>query len=350
MSPKISEREILFPVMEVPLFYRANSQSLFPENNQINNLMPRSFVPVDGKKALINAITGEVLSVVNNDYRLVTNQEAINLALQCCQEIFPDTESSDWKILKVNAPHTKTYCFIDFYNKSDYLNFEITPTQEKPDIYMPFVRVINSYNKRYQLTFLIGFCRQVCSNGLILPHSAVKFNFKHSKRIINDAISFTSSSDMIAPLTNQFKSLVSVLLNYRIASNYFFPLITGALKILPPKKETDKKSFSEDRDWDNLTSTINELKTHYIHDLGENAYAVFNCLTDLASNPPDNKILRRDHHSFQRLAGEWAKNFTDICLLSSFSLDNYLLNLAKDNNTNDEQQPWPKVLRGRKLT
>jgi len=53
-------------------------------------------------------------------------------------------------------------------------------------------------------------------------------------------------------------------------------------------------------------------------DLGDNAYAAFNALTDFASHPPENRCLHRDRHSMQRLAGEWLAKFSQECRQSSF--------------------------------
>jgi hypothetical protein len=71
------------------------------------------------------------------------------------------------------------------------------------------------------------------------------------------------------------------------------------------------------------------------NELGENAYAVFNVITDFASHPPVNRHVQRDRHSLQRLAGRWLGSFPQRYREPGFSLDAYLkeLSVAKTDNS-----------------
>lgn len=69
---------------------------------------------------------------------------------------------------------------------------------------------------------------------------------------------------------------------------------------------------------------LEKLNEKYVKELGKNTYAVLNPVTELASNPPRNRYLRRDNHSFQKLAGEWTISSKDQCKLDSFDLSTYI--------------------------
>ena len=54
-------------------------------------------ISIPGKKALNHQRTGNVLGVVRRDYRVVTNQEAVNLARDVCGKAFPGLSSVEWE-------------------------------------------------------------------------------------------------------------------------------------------------------------------------------------------------------------------------------------------------------------
>ena len=78
-----------------------------------------------------------------------------------------------------------------------------------------------------------------------------------------------------------------------------------------------------------LVVHIEKMAGMYSSDLGENAYAAFNVITDFASHPPANRCVHRDRHSLQRLAGSWVSRFSQQCSQPNFNLKSYLEDLAK---------------------
>ena len=77
-------------------------------------------------------------------------------------------------------------------------------------------------------------------------------------------------------------------------------------------------------DWDVLSAHVWDLCNRYASDLGENAYAVFNAVTEFASHPPPNRLIRRERNSLQRSAGEWVSAFSQQCRQPGFDLTRYL--------------------------
>jgi hypothetical protein len=326
--PRLNRVEdVMFPVEEHPVF--AHVQDGSGERR----------VTVPDKKAIVNMNTDRVLGIVSRGYRLVTNREALHWARQCCQTTFPETKQSEWKVNATDAPGTGGHCFIDLVHNSSALDFQFVLAQDRPDAFGPFIRVTNSYNGLRALAFEIGFHRKVCKNGLILPESIIRFKFSHMQKDIGNKINFEVAHERLSNLKNSFIQYLSVFRDCEVKFSEFEPLFYGVLQI---KKNSDMKPHSSlEQDWFCLSQSIFDLCTKYKADFGENAYAVFNAITEFASHPPENKCLYRDRHSLQRLAGNWMNSFSKECREPKFSISDYLEKLTSGKN-GDAQNENPK--------
>jgi hypothetical protein len=110
-----------------------------------------------------------------------------------------------------------------------------------------------------------------------------------------------------------------------VPSDQFGPFVRAVLSIRTPDKL--KPNSREAADWELLTAHIEALCDRYARDLGENAYAVLNVITEFASHPPANRHVHRERNSLQRLAGTWLSDFAKRCRQSEFSLVTYLAEL-----------------------
>lgn len=90
--------------------------------------------------------------------------------------------------------------------------------------------------------------------------------------------------------------------------------------------ETDASAAKH---WRHLIDHLSEIEERYSGELGENAYAVFNVITEFASHLPASSGIHRDRHKLQQLAGSWVSRFSQRCRQSDFNLTNYLKDLAK---------------------
>jgi hypothetical protein len=83
---------------------------------------------IPGKKALINQRSGQVLGVVSRDYRVVTNQEAVDLAREACGIAFPGISAMEWEAKRASAPRTLSYAHIDLMHRTHVLSlFALRP-------------------------------------------------------------------------------------------------------------------------------------------------------------------------------------------------------------------------------
>jgi len=316
--PRLSQiDDILFPVEEHPVFVNLRMKS------------GERHLPVPYKKAIVNTKTNRVLGVVSRGYRLVTNTEALDWAYLCCSQVFSETKPDEWEVKASDAPRSGGHCFIDLMHHSASLDFSLVQAENRPEVFGPFIRVTNSYNGLRALSFDIGYYRKVCTNGLILPQSIIRFKFNHMHREIGEQIRFEIDDKRLKILKSSFTDYIGGLQKCIVPRAYFEPLLCGALFIRKPK-EINQKSKKIKDDWKNLNHHLNILSDHYFMELGNNAYAAFNAITDFASHPPENSCLHRDRHSLQRLAGDWLSKFSQDCKKDDFKFLEYLGKLAEE--------------------
>lgn len=63
---------------------------------------------------------------------------------------------------------------------------------------------------------------------------------------------------------------------------------------------------------------IQSLSEEYIREVGENAYALLNVVSDLASRPSGADLRQRERHSLQQLAGASLAELSSECKRASF--------------------------------
>jgi hypothetical protein len=207
------------------------------------------------------------------------------------------------------------------------LNFNLGSPQGPPDLFGPFIRVTNSYNGLRALTFDVGFARWICTNGVIFSEAVIKFRFTHSRRDIPGAIQFDVAHERLAKLKASFGAYVAALRACSVPHEELARFVQGVLALRPPDPLEPKTP--EGTEWIALGAHVSTLCNRYSAELGDNAYAVFNAVTEFASNPPANRFVRRERHSLQRLAGEWISSFSQQCRQQGFDLTTYLSSLTQ---------------------
>lgn len=311
--------EIMFPVELHPVYTEIGS------NGTTNK------IEVKNSKAVVNTKSGTVLGVVNKNYELITNSEAVELGKKCCAELFGLNEATNINVFKIDAPSTASYCHIDLVHDSYRMNLWDEAMQS--DVYVPYVRITNSYNTSRALRFDIGFCREICLNGVIFEHETITFTFSHLKREIRGKISFTIEAGKIKVLFDRFVSYVNKLRTYNISKDDSFQLIL-ALFGIKDASEIDFHAKNENYwEYEGLLNIIKTRLEKYIKETGENAYSLFNAITDLASNPIQrNRYFRKDMNSMERLAGRWMNSFQTEIDKSSFDIAEYLKTLREETD------------------
>jgi hypothetical protein len=64
--------------------------------------------------------------------------------------------------------------------------------------------------------------------------------------------------------------------------------------------------------------------TGYQKELGSNAYAVFNTLTDIAARPPDNACFQTGRDTLEKRSGRWLKDLARQSQVAGFDLEMWI--------------------------
>jgi hypothetical protein len=91
---------------------------------------------------------------------------------------------------------------------------------------------------------------------------------------------------------------------------------------LPEAKTQDKKARAE-----GLKDLFVDLSTRlegYQKELGSNAYAVFNTLTDIAARPPDSTYFQTGRDTIEKRSGRWLKELAHRSQTTGFDLNTWI--------------------------
>jgi hypothetical protein len=320
-------RELMFRVEERPVFAHLGSNKGNP------------YVRVPTRKAIVNATSGQILGIVGQNYRLLTNQEAIALGERCCEQFFENVEQKEWTVFKVFGPSTASFCYIDLMHKTFVLNF--SDAQLPTEVYVPYVRVTNSYNASKALRFDVGFCRSLCSNGVIFEAETISFRFTHTKdSLISTGVTFDLQKGKLKKLQEDFGKYITALRNFFIDEEDCLSLINSVIGI-PDRDQLElEPGTKEEKERDSLEKHLVGLIRDYRKEFAGSAYALFNAMTDLASNPPSNRFLRKDTNSMQRTVGAWLRDFSRQCGEKDFLIQPYIQELkGRRHRTGNGAQP-----------
>lgn len=270
--------------------------------------------PVASHRAIVEGGSGKPLGVVGAGYRLVTNEEALGYGRDCAAQLF-GTTAADMEVFNVLAPATRSFCHIDLVHRAHEVHLL------EREIYLPFVRVTNSYNTTRALRFDVGYCRQICLNGVIFGKHSIRFAFPHSREGMRGRPNFEAGAHILDALRESFIGTAERLMGFQVAKDDALALVFRGLGLPLPEKSAEapaRETFLALRD------AARERIGRYEKSLGSNAYAAFNAMTDLASHVPDVPRFRRSPHSLQAAAGAWAEEFGRFLKSDDFGLGAYL--------------------------
>lgn len=179
---------------------------------------------IDTHKAVIDPESCTSFGVVSNGYRLVANHEALRFAEKCAAQLF-GVAPGQLEVFNVHSPRRPWYCQVDLIHKGHEKNIW------RQEVYLPFLRVTNSYNGSRALRFDIGYCRELCSNGVIFEKEAIQFRFPHSHASIGKEIDFSIAEGQLKALHSRLASDLDQLHAYSIPEGMDVPLFFRALSL-----------------------------------------------------------------------------------------------------------------------
>jgi len=307
MSRETLIKNLLFDVGQVPI------EAVIGSNGSTRR------INIPGKKALVNQRTGLVLGVVSRDYRVVTNQEAVNLAREVCEKAFPGLSPVEWEAKRAAAPSTLSYAFIDLMHRTHVLNYWDSEIK-RDDPFTPFLRVTNSFNGARALRFDIGFMREHCSNGVIFEEEVATIKASHSKEALAQLkIEITSRS--LPQMWDEFSKFLTNVRRIGMDTDQSTLALKTVLR-LPDPKPNDKPARVEV-----LKALIVDFSSRlegYRKELGPNAYAVFNTLTDIAARPPESIHFQKNRDTIEKRSGRWLKELARQSQVVGFDLNAWI--------------------------
>jgi len=193
----------LFGVTEVPVPFPDPPKEVVSFREVIEDTKLDWNVKKDtGYKMIIRTDREQVLSIMSNDYKIVTNKEIIDTAAP---------------ILKKHKAELKEA--VSLGNGEKTIWKWIIPDKKievsKGDVLNPEIIIKNSYDGSLQVHVLAGAFRLVCSNGLIIGVTLGQSNFKHNinnKNLdkLDEAIEKTINRSM--EIGDEFDTLVNTKL------------------------------------------------------------------------------------------------------------------------------------------
>jgi hypothetical protein len=301
--------EAFFPVALKPVFIEATGQEGDLFNASAYQALPRhqAVVDIDG---------GNVFAVVTEDYHLVTNQQAYELAAEAMQSVFDFTKLEDMQCLNVTMPKSRSFCHIDLIHKGS--DFEAWANER----WVPFVRITNSYNRTRRLRFEIGFCRWICLNGVIFGGKSVEISFAHTKQLQDGMRRWQENLGDIKALEQLFIGKLRNLQRFHVPACWMLPLACKVFDVrlpsdtpIKPRRADELRQFRQ---------AIADLSSDYFMKMGEQGYAVLNVLTDYASRPVGVISPETMMDGFQHKAGDWINDFAQQIEQREFTFETYL--------------------------
>lgn len=271
-------------------------------------------------KAVVNTKSKNIICIVTNNYNLITNQQALDMGKKAFKQLFPSIKTEELIPYKVISPKSKSYCFIDLIHKK--VNFNVW----EQETWLPFIRVINSYNRTYALTFELGFVRKVCSNGVIFDKKTIKVKYSHSEGI---PIDISADVSKLKILEADFINHLTNLKRFYIKPEHVFALLCKSLDLKFNFENKNNNPFLQKQieKYENLKKLTAEKSKMYLKKDGDNVFAAFNVITDIISNQnlydnlPNYSIRANGYY---HKISNWMREFVELAESRDFKMEKYL--------------------------
>ncbi|MCF7675035.1 MAG: DUF945 domain-containing protein [Akkermansiaceae bacterium] len=310
MTTNPPRRNWFFPIEEAPV------HATVTHNGVTRN------VRLPHRKALVAVDTGEIVGIVGQGYKLFTNDQAVGLCHKFCLEAFPDTRAAEWHFVDGHGPATRSWAAMDIHHQSHAMN--LMGNGGPSEVFTPFVRITNSYNGTRALRIDVGFLREHCSNGVIFEQEAATLTVPHTRQGIH-SLKVARPFDGMANLRDNFRNTLAGIRGVAIGlddAKSLVRTVTGWPELPESPKDWEKADQAA------LDTDLDSRLQGYFNELGANAYAAFNTLTDIAARPPHSPRFRRDRPTLERRSGAWLRDFHTASTRPGFSISGHLVELA----------------------
>ena len=220
-----------------------------------------SGIVIPGKKSLINERTGMPMSVVSTNYRTVSNEEIFNSFLRNVIESGIDATDAEVNVKFANNG-AKTMVDFRFPNETVHTFGDTSKTQLQ-------IVALNSFDGSTRYVTKVGGFRVKCLNGQIIGKTVGAYSSTHNPSLDVEA----GAAKVIAMLQN-FRTAGeywTAMMSRRITDDVAMEVIGQFFNI----DHNDQKAMATKM----ILGVIGKWDS-YADELGSNAYALYNTLTD----------------------------------------------------------------------
>ncbi len=265
-------------------------------NVQEDKLFTESGAEVPKKKALINLNNGKVMSVVSQNYKVVTNDEIFS---GFCKSVERSGIDADGARVKIRQTSSGARAMVDFVFPNQLLNVHRDQSATALQLC-----ALNSFDGSTRYLTKAGGLRMQCLNGQILGDIVGAYSSTHTANLDVDA-----GADAVIGMIEQFNK----------AGEYWSQMMKTSVK--PETAYKVFMMFLNIREYENIGYDGVELKRRnarmercedlwrqYRMELGSNAYALYNVLTHYCSH--QGKAYKSPTDTAMRLRGQLEKVLT----------------------------------------
>ncbi len=295
--------EVFFPVAKRPVY-----MDLYDGANQRHKL-DRHFAIVDLERA-------KAFAVVTDDYQLITNEEAFGRSAGAMKQVFHATTLEDLACFNITMPKSRSFCHIDLIQRDK----DFSPWVG--DDWTAFMRITNSYNRTRKLRFELGFCRWICSNGMIFGAKSVELSYAHTRRGMVPVERFTENIGDIRKLELSFVEQLHQLQRFYVPRDLVLAVFCRAFGL--KLQATPQAGSPREKKLIAMRNQVEALAEHYFGDMGPHGYAMLNVLTDFATRPKGVISAQSEINGFQQKTSEWMEDFIRELSSPKFLFGQYL--------------------------
>ena len=202
------------------------------------------------------------------------------------------------------------------------------------DRWWPYLRITNSYNRTKPLRFDLGFCRGICTNGVIFGREHIVFRYYHTHDQIDVEGKFEVEATKLRKLETAFIEHMHNLKRFYVPEEHMLALVCRAFEVRITEEDLRKKHRREQLA--DFKNEIARLTARYFTELGPNGYAALNVLSDFAARPCGYVSETAMIDPLQKRCGDWTVNFLSAIQEPAFDYAKYLGPFAEAARAIDE--------------
>lgn len=326
-SPEAADKRIsveaFFPVKEQKLYFKniGGEEGTLFEDKLYEDLPRGATIELARHFGILDIERRNVICCVTYDnYELIKNLEAVEIAQKhVMPEVFKNSGHDRYLCNGLLISNSRGQSYIDMCSDG------YEPPVKFDDIWLPFMRITNSYNRSLKLTYRIGFCHQNTGSRIIFSDRTIDLDTIHK--------------DVVEKIQRQVRANFDDIVQFERS---FYNGLIGLNKYFFPKKKMLQmiyKVFGYSEEWavgrrrEGTVSRNHAIVSDalmWTHEFfganGDSAYSAFGVLTAFATRPPFDlkRMMVSQLDRNQCIVGDWAIRFVEKMSRDGFNVDDYL--------------------------